>query len=690
MRLIQILLLLALVDAQVSAATLRAELLDAATAAPVRVLVSFDAPDKSLPDQSRIAAVANSRTAILAAVGKSGLKLERSFSLLPAFAATVDANALRALAADPRVRRIELDSGGTGAMLEARPLAHVDILNEAGHTGAGQRIAVVDSGIALSHLDFTGRIVDQQCFCSGDGGCCPNGSSTQSGPGAALDDHGHGTNVSGIAAAGGAIALPGVASAAGIVSVKVLDANNRFCCTSDVLAAFDWLSVQHPEVKIVNASLGTSLLLPGDCDAGAETAASAVALLAENDTLLFASAGNQANANAMSIPACLSGVMGIGAVWDRTASSSSALGCTDAPVSAGLPTCFSNSSAGTDLYAPGALITSSGRSGGLSSFAGTSQATPLSAGCAVLLRAAHPTATSAQIRNALTSAPTAVVDPKNGRSFPLLDCADALEKLELVVDVNHSGIYYAAANGGYGVAITHQDQTVVAIWYTFDANGRPSWFTASAPRAADGRYRGDYHYTTGIALGLIAGAPAAISTVAQGSVELEFTATGGLIFGFAPLAATTQTRALERLALAASVPVCRFTEVPRNTASNYSDLWWNPAESGWGLSILHQGDNIFLAWYTFATDGRPQWLTALLLRQPDGDFAGRLNRAVSGTPYTTTPIGPVTSFPLPEVGDVRVHFNDGERATLSYSVDGFTQAKPIQRLVFGARVQICE
>lgn len=663
----------------------------------VRVLVVIhDASDKSAAMGDRISALKAQRSAVLEKLDPSDYQLRREFSLLPAFAIEVDAQALTELVADPRVRRIDLDSGGTGHMLEARPLAHIDSLSDAGLTGAGQTIAVIDTGISANHFDFRGRVVAEQCFCSSDSGgagCCPNGAATQSGTGSAFDDNGHGTNVSGIAAGGGAVAIAGVAPAANIVAVKVIDANNRFCCFSDVLAAFDWVRVQHPEAKVVNASLGTSLLLPGDCDQATSVAmagASAIELLAQNGALVFASAGNQGNADAMSIPACLSGVVGVGATWDRNYESATALGCTDVNAQAAAPTCFSNSSAGTDLYAPGAFITSSGRSGGQSTYAGTSQASPLSAGCAALLRSVVPDASAAQVRAALQASPTRVTDAKNGRSFPLLDCSDALARLDVDADVNRSAIYYAPANAGYGVAITHQDQILVAIWYSYDANGRPTWYTAAASRRDDGRYRGDYFFSTGRPLATIANAPASLTTTAQGVIEIDFDAEGQLDFAFTPNAGASQHRLLQPLPLAASPLRCTFTSGSRAGASNYSDLWWNPNENGWGLSIQHQGNLLFIAWYTYANDQQPQWLTSVLQRQADGSFTGRLNRPASGTPYTTEPNGNVTAFPVPEVGDVTLSFSNGETGTLGYSVDGVTQSKVIQRLVFGTQVQVCE
>ena len=183
-----------------------------------RVLVLLNDPTDLRSDKSsQISAIKSLRDSVIDALDEQHLTVRREFVLLPAFAAEIDAAALTALAAHPGVRRIDLDSGGSGAMLDARPLARIDELANAGLNGSGQTIAIIDTGIAISHLDFSERVVAQQCFCSsssGSGGCCPNGAATQSGPGSAVDDNGHGSNVAGIAAGGGAIAPPGVAPAA--------------------------------------------------------------------------------------------------------------------------------------------------------------------------------------------------------------------------------------------------------------------------------------------------------------------------------------------------------------------------------------------------------------------------------------------------------------------------------------------
>ncbi|MFO1494683.1 MAG: S8 family serine peptidase [Lysobacterales bacterium] len=682
-----------MLGAQSAAAPVPAELGAAVAAGRARVLVALQLPTDQPADKRAIADLASD---VLAALPAEHYTLRRRYSSLPALALEIDAQALERLAAHPDVAGLALDLGGTGAMLEAAPLAGVAGLRALGLDGRGLRVAVIDSGITRVHADFAGRIVAEQCFCSaasGSGGCCPNGRPTQSGSGAATDEHGHGTNVSGILAGAGVVAPPGVLPAAEIVAVRVLDRNNRFCCLSDVLAALDWVRNEQPGVRVINASLGTSSLYADDCDSASASAtltASAVAQLRQNGTLLVASAGNQRDGNAMALPACVRDTVSVGATWDLNAATLTVLQCTDAPVSPHQATCFGNSSATTDVYAPGALITSSGISGGTATFAGTSQASPIVAGCAGALMQAATGASLDQILAALRHTPARVTEPKNGRSYPRLDCADALSAVRFLDQANHSGFYSASAHPGYALYLTHQDDTIAVAWYTYAENARPVWFTAATTRQPDGSYRGDYLQSSGTPLPLIQGSPALLSSRVRGQLSLHFRDSGLLDVGFVPTGGAPQQRVLEALAYAQPTPVCRYTLDAREGASNHTDLWWNPAENGWGLGLAEQGEAIFLAWYSYAGDGEPQWLTGLLARQADGSFQGALNRALEGTPYTLLPDGALTSFPLPVVGQARLRFADGSHGSFDYQVDGHSRSVAIERYAFGAVRQLCQ
>ena len=77
---------------------------------------------------------------------------------------------------------------------------------------------------------------------------------------------------------------------------------------------------------------------------------------------------------------------------------------------------------------------------------------------------------------------------------------------------------------------------------------------------------------------------------------------------------------------------------PCALAQNYSDIWYNPAESGWGLTLADHETQLFGVWYTYRADGSPTWFTI-----PGGTFSqGR--RLFSGDLYQTT--GPAYNAPF--------------------------------------------
>ena len=52
--------------------------------------------------------------------------------------------------------------------------------------------------------------------------------------------------------------------------------------------------------------------------------------------------------------------------------------------------------------------------------------------------------------------------------------------------------------------------------------------------------------------------------------------------------------------------------VAQNLGTFFSDDWWNPDESGWGLVVMHQQDFIFATFFVYRMDGTPYWVTAQL------------------------------------------------------------------------------
>lgn len=402
-------------------------------------------------------------SSVLARLPQKNLRIFHRFNFVPAFAIQANTEILRRLQNDSAVSRIDIDAPGAGSAMapdESSLLNNVSPLQDLGLDGSGMKVAVIDSGVDTDHPDLQSLLVGQQCFCSnsgGIGGCCPNGQATQSGAGAAEDGHGHGTNVTGIIVGQGNIAPRGSVPASELVVVRVLDNNNSFCCSSDVVAAMDWVASNHPDVDAVNLSVGTGSLFSGNCDNSTSfTQAMSVAVnkLIANGAVVTSSSGNQGNSNNISAPACVQNAVSVGATWDFTGGAITFLGCTESSTTPKKPTCFTNRSVTTDLYGAGAFVRSTGLNGATSNFGGTSMAAPMVAACAVALKQAVPFSTVTQRVDAIKLAPTTVTDPVSGRSYPFLDCVDALQVLieEVPPTISMADVTVMEGNSGARVA----------------------------------------------------------------------------------------------------------------------------------------------------------------------------------------------------------------------------------------------
>jgi len=116
-------------------------------------------------------------------------------------------------------------------------------------------------------------------------------------------------------------------------------------------------------------------------------------------------------------------------------------------------------------------------------------------------------------------------------------------------------------------------------------------------------------------------------------------------------------------------------------AFDFSDMWWNPNESGWGLNVIqHASGNIFAVWFTYEPDGSRTWFV-----MPSGSWSSPTTW--SGTLYATS--GPSTTMPFNPaavqaniVGSGTLSFSDANNGSWSYNVNGISGSKPITRQSF--------
>ncbi|WP_433433849.1 S8 family peptidase [Nonomuraea sp. CA-141351] len=383
----------------------------------VRAIVELSDPGQNAPVATQ--AAAESVDVVLQPQSQSFMVVEGT------------ADELAKLAEDPRVTSIHRDR--TYSPVDVGPnlkLIGADQAHAKGYTGAGQAVAVLDTGIDRDHPWFGNRVVDEACFSAVETGVeslCPNGQTSQTGSGSAdattakcLADGvnlcEHGSHVAGIAAGTG-----GVAPGANIVAVQVFSRvdDEGVCGEPSCLLAFesslrqamDYVATLNRPIAAVNLSLGGELS-ETDCDATEE----GVIFKQKIDTLLakgiatVVAAGNEYFEGA-SYPACISSAVAVGANDNNDVIAD-----------------FSNRGAIVDLFAPGVEIESSIPDNQTAVFSGTSMASPHVAGALALMKANSPGTPMTELINTLKTTGRPYVYEANGAQVttPRLDLAAAL------------------------------------------------------------------------------------------------------------------------------------------------------------------------------------------------------------------------------------------------------------------------
>jgi subtilisin family serine protease len=323
----------------------------------------------------------------------AGVAYERSVRLpdtevvsVPAAAA---AAALRELRADPDVRAVARNGAASplavaGADPEWGNLWGLDKMSVPAAwaltpaAGAGVTVAVVDSGAKPDHADLAGQFA-------------PNGWDYVHGDATTVDNHGHGTHVTGtiVALNGNGVGVTGVAPGAKAMELQVFADDDGDGNTDANTGRWDWVidAFDHAGssgARVVNASLG------GYDTTGTDDLANVLADTVSQypNTLYVVAAGND-NRN----------LDPIGTRFLPCETPAPNVLCVGASTSSDARANFSNyGTTAVDVFAPGAQIESTTFDGSYGYMSGTSMATPNTVGIAALVFAEYPGMTGAQVR----------------------------------------------------------------------------------------------------------------------------------------------------------------------------------------------------------------------------------------------------------------------------------------------------
>jgi serine protease len=650
---------------------------------------------------------------------------------------------LSALAADPDVEYVERDDFlktqlvPNDEFIQAEPYLGNDAANDSIYaawditTGSPNTIvAVIDTGSG-SHVDLAGRFLPgydmiSSAAVANDGdsrdvdASDPGDWVTAADVGAAFSgldctvhqSTWHGTAVAGIIAANtnDKIWTAGVNWSAKILPVRVLGKCGGYF--SDILDGVAWAAgLGVPGVppnpypaQIINLSIG------GDQPCSLTGQIIIAAALANGITkAIVVAAGNDSEDVSNSEPANCPGVIAVAAT-----------------TTTGSRTTYTNYGAGITISAPGGnnrptvgqgtgeivLIdtgTTVPQGSGFGYYSGTSFSAPIVSGILSLVLSVAPDISADQLKQLLVS--SAKPFPA-GSTCTTATCGAGIADAHAAVlagqalagaPLNYQGLWFNPAESGWGINFAHQGDTIFASWYTYDLNGKPTWLVMTANKTTGNTYTGQLFQGTGPAFDSVPfrplGSPGgAVIGGLGGTATVTFTDANNAMFTYTVTGTASQAKAITRQ-LFGPQPVCTFgAQANLALATNYTDLWWaSPAgsEAGWGVNLTHQGDNIFISWFTFDHDGTPMWLVATAAKTaPNTYVATQLFRLTSGPAFNAVPFPPLGSpggptGPLAGVGTAQLVFSSGNAADFSYVVSGVSQTKAITREVFVTPGTVC-
>jgi hypothetical protein len=258
-------------------------------------------------------------------------------------------------------------------------------------------------------------------------------------------------------------------------------------------------------------------------------------------------------------------------------------------------------------------------------------------------------------------------------------------------DPNYTALWWNPEESGWGINLNHQGDVVFATLFTYDSAGAPMWLVMSAGlEQADGRtFTGDLYRTTGPAFNANPFTPITSANLTRvGAMSVTFTGAASATLTYS-VDGVTVNKVIEPQVFGTRAARCTGTPYPRSATTNYQDLWWNAAESGWGVNLAHQDDILFATLFTYDPSGKGLWLVMSAgFRQPDGSYLGDLFRT-TGPAFNAVPFTPIVAANLTKVGTMQFRFSDGEHGTLEYTYNGVAVAKAITRQVFRDQAPMC-
>jgi uncharacterized secreted protein with C-terminal beta-propeller domain len=198
------------------------------------------------------------------------------------------------------------------------------------------------------------------------------------------------------------------------------------------------------------------------------------------------------------------------------------------------------------------------------------------------------------------------------------------------------GMWWDPTRSGHGFEIVaNAGDDIMVVWYTYDTSGKPVWYTAQGKRAEVGSPWGLYkHRWTG--------------------TRAEAAIVGTLIMRFSHFEKATATWQVD--GVQGSWTLEPFVESGTVNEVDLTGLWYDPASSGWGMTVVDQGEVFGAVLYAYDANGAPTWVAGF--GRGNGTWVELLR---SEGPCPSCASRPVTRVP---VGGIDISYSGDTAATV--------------------------
>lgn len=142
---------------------------------------------------------------------------------------------------------------------------------------------------------------------------------------------------------------------------------------------------------------------------------------------------------------------------------------------------------------------------------------------------------------------------------------------------------------------------------------------------------------------------------------------------------------MKKLIAAVATALAMSSAHANTVTTDFTDLWWIPTESGWGANVIQQQDILFITLFVYGQNNQPIWYVGSGVQ-----YQGQINGQFTFTGQLFQTTGPyfgagsfnpanVTNRP---VGSITFRTGTATNATITYTVDGVSVTKNVQRQSF--------